>query len=142
MFGTARRKSDVDLTFYQAAHALSVERRLTEPWLETRSLPTLTRSYPRRFTFYVADPISSIETRSLPTLTRSYPRRFTFYVADPISSIQLFTATTVTEEFLLCFVLIRRKNETFDRLAGDEPIHNLRDVRDRDAPVKKVIGFD
>jgi hypothetical protein len=115
MFGTAHRKSDVDLTFYQAAHALSVERRLTEPWLETRSLPTL---------------------------TRSYPRRFTFYVADPISSIQLFTATTVTEEFLLCFVLIRRKNETFDRLAGDEPIHNLRDVRDGDAPVKKVIGFD
>jgi len=45
------------------------------------------RSYPRRFTFYVADPISSIETRSLPTLARSYPRRFTFYVADPISSI-------------------------------------------------------
>src|SRR5438874_6842198 len=54
----------------------------------TRSLPTLTRSYPRRFTFYVADPISSIETRSLPTLTRSYPRRFAFYVADPISSIR------------------------------------------------------
>jgi len=31
--------------------------------------------------------MSSIETRSLPTLARSYPRRFTFYVADPISSI-------------------------------------------------------
>jgi ABC-type hemin transport system ATPase subunit len=30
-----------------------------------------------------------VETRSLPTLTRSYPRHFTFYVADPISSIQL-----------------------------------------------------
>ena len=29
-------------------------------WIETRSLPTLTRSYPRRFTFYVADPISFI----------------------------------------------------------------------------------
>jgi multiple antibiotic resistance protein len=28
-----------------------------------------------------------IETRSLPTLTRSYPRRFTFYVAEPLSSI-------------------------------------------------------
>jgi hypothetical protein len=26
---------------------------------------------------------SPIETRSLPTLTRSYPRRFTFYVAWP-----------------------------------------------------------
>src|SRR6266550_2084013 len=26
------------------------------PWVETRSLPTLTRSSPRRFTFYVADP--------------------------------------------------------------------------------------
>jgi hypothetical protein len=29
----------------------------------------------------------SIETHSLPTLTRSYPRHFTFYVADPVSSI-------------------------------------------------------
>jgi ribonuclease toxin BrnT of type II toxin-antitoxin system len=29
----------------------------------------------------------SIETRSLPTLTRSFPRHFTFYVADPVSSI-------------------------------------------------------
>jgi hypothetical protein len=28
-----------------------------------------------------------IETRSLPTLTRSYLRRFTFYVAAPVSSI-------------------------------------------------------
>jgi hypothetical protein len=34
--------------------------------IETRSLPTLTRSYPRRFTFYVADPASSIVSRSLP----------------------------------------------------------------------------
>ena len=44
-------------------------------------------SYPRHFTFYVADPISSIETRSLPTLIRSYPRHFTFYLAQPIRSI-------------------------------------------------------
>ena len=28
-----------------------------------------------------------IETRSLPALARSYPRHFTFYVANPISSI-------------------------------------------------------
>jgi hypothetical protein len=47
----------------------------------------------------IAHPISSIETRSLPTLTRSYPCRFTFYVADPISSIvsrQLPPRSTVT----------------------------------------------
>jgi hypothetical protein len=31
---------------------------------------------------------SGNETRSLPRLTRSYPRRFTFHVADPIISIQ------------------------------------------------------
>ena len=43
---------------------------------------------------------------------------------------------------LSCFVLIRGKHETFNRLTLDESIHNLRDVRDRDAPVKKVIGFD
>ena len=30
---------------------------------------------------------SSIETRSLPALARCFPRSFTFYVADPISSI-------------------------------------------------------
>jgi hypothetical protein len=39
--------------------------------------------------FYVADPVSSIETRLLPTLTRSYPRHFTFYVARPTRSIRL-----------------------------------------------------
>jgi len=31
--------------------------------------------------------MSEIETRSLPAFTRSYPRHFTFYVADPIRSI-------------------------------------------------------
>jgi len=31
--------------------------------------------------------LQRFETLSLPTLTRSYPRRFTFYVAEPISSI-------------------------------------------------------
>ena len=33
--------------------------------IETRSLPTLTRSYPRRFTFYVADPSAPFATRSI-----------------------------------------------------------------------------
>ena len=37
-------------------------------------------------------PVSGIrfETRSLPTLTRSYPRRFAFYVANPVGSIPQF----------------------------------------------------
>jgi hypothetical protein len=39
-------------------------------------------------------------------------------------------------------VLIRGNHEPFSRLAFNESIHNLRDVGDRDAPVKKVIGFD
>ncbi len=43
---------------------------------------------------------------------------------------------------LSCFVLIRGDYETFNRLALNKSIHNLRDVSDRDAPVKKVIGFD
>jgi hypothetical protein len=57
---------------------------------ETHSLPTLTRSSPRRFTFYVADPLSSIETRSFPNSLVAYPRDFTFYLADPLSSIHHF----------------------------------------------------
>ena len=39
-------------------------------------------------------------------------------------------------------MLIRIDHETFNRLAVNESIHNLRDIRDRDALVKKVIGFD
>ena len=34
------------------------------------------------------------------------------------------------------------KHETLNRLALNESIHNLRDVRDRDAFVKEVVGFD
>src|SRR5439155_24334184 len=44
-------------------------------------------------TSHVAHPIRSIETRSLPALTRSYPRPFTFYVAHPIRSIPVFLST-------------------------------------------------
>jgi len=39
-------------------------------------------------------------------------------------------------------VLFRSNHETFNRLARDESVHNLRDVLNRYAPVKKVIGFD
>jgi hypothetical protein len=39
-------------------------------------------------------------------------------------------------------VLIRGEQETFNRLVLNESIHNLRDVGDRDTPVKKMIGFD
>ena len=39
-------------------------------------------------------------------------------------------------------VLIRGNHEPFNRLALNESIHDLGDVRDRDASVKKVIGFD
>ena len=35
--------------------------------------------------------VGSIETRSLPALTRSYPRHFAFHVAHPIRSIDSFT---------------------------------------------------
>jgi hypothetical protein len=33
-------------------------------------------------------------------------------------------------------------HETFNRLAVNEPINYLWDVRDCDVPVKKVVGFD
>jgi len=89
-----------------------------EPWLETRLLSALTRACPRRFTFYVADPVSSIQG---PQATRLPLQRRRIY---------------------LCCVLIRGDHEAFNRLASDESIHNLRDIRSRDAPVKKVIWFD
>jgi hypothetical protein len=39
----------------------------------------------------VPDFPSAIETRSLPTLTRSYPRRFAFYVAWPAAPFARLT---------------------------------------------------
>jgi hypothetical protein len=44
-----------------------------------------------------------IETRSLPGLTRSYPRRFTFYVAPPARCIPKFTEP---EKTFLCMDLL------------------------------------
>ena len=38
--------------------------------------------------------------------------------------------------------VIPGNHDPFNRLALNESIHNLRDVGDRDAPVKIVIGFD
>jgi hypothetical protein len=57
--------------------------------IETRSLPALTRYYPRHFTFHVADPIRSIETRSPPGLlaptlvTNASPARTLLSRASP-----------------------------------------------------------
>jgi len=38
--------------------------------------------------------------------------------------------------------LVRGKDEALNRFVADKSVHNLRDVRNRDAAVKKVIGFN
>ena len=58
--------------------------------------------------------------------------------ASTSNSIQFMHATRI----YLRSLRICGNHETFNRLTRDESIHNLWDVRDRDAPVKKVIGFD
>jgi hypothetical protein len=69
--------------------------------------------------------------------------RVTFNGRSQRQRLQLFAADTpkafASRQPLQ---LIRCKHEPFNRLAFNESIHNLRDVGDRDAPVKKVIGFD
>jgi len=57
--------------------------------IATFRLAHLCRSRPRgSIREQVVELEKSFETPSLPTLTRSYLRRFTFYVADPLSSIR------------------------------------------------------
>ena len=56
-------------------------------YVARRPAAPFARCFPRSFTFYVADPISSIETRSLPTSLAATHRGFAFYVAFPESSI-------------------------------------------------------
>jgi hypothetical protein len=38
--------------------------------------------------------------------------------------------------------LVRVKDEALNRFAADKSVRDLRDVRDRNVAVKKVIGFD
>ncbi len=65
--------------------------------IETRSLPTLTRCFPRNFTFYVAAPVSSVEIDSCAPAhlylarsrsSRPLPRGCTGHVARPSRSIE------------------------------------------------------
>ncbi len=45
--------------------------------------------------------LTKIETHSLPMLTRSYPRRFTFYVAHPARSVAGLVAASEPVDALL-----------------------------------------
>ena len=81
-----------------------------------------------------------------PARLDGYPRGFTGHVAHPSRSIH---SLLPSQFYLLCrwipsssIVLIRSNQETADRLTVNESIHNFRDVRDCDAAIKKVIGFD
>ena len=86
--------------------------------------------------------IRAIETRLLPSSLAATHRGFAFYVASPKSSIPSIATCSMSLISSSSIVLIRGKHETFNRLARDESVHNLGDVRDCDASVKQVIGFD
>src|SRR5689334_9123201 len=68
-----------DSTFFIVSCSLPLDSTVTlaVPRLRDRSPQSLYSSF------------MLFETRSLPTLTRSYPRRFTFYVADPSAPLKL-----------------------------------------------------
>ena len=51
--------------------------------------PRLTHSYLPSFNLLSRKPLSSIETQSLPTLLRCYPRSFTFYLGNPFPRLKL-----------------------------------------------------
>jgi hypothetical protein len=53
------------------------------------------------FRFFQLVSFSAFETRSLPALTHSYPRHFTFYVAHPNRSIQLFRSAASPSRAIL-----------------------------------------
>ena len=65
----------------------------------------LARRYPRDFTFYLGNPVSSIETRSAPALLSATHRAFTFYLGNPVSSIPLFLIQKSTDFFHRIFDL-------------------------------------
>ena len=68
--------------------AIERRRRKGNRFCDLRTRTALSRERePLRFAFDLTG-IEVIETRSLPALARCYPCSFTFYVADPVSSIR------------------------------------------------------
>src|SRR3954451_9865228 len=57
--------------------------------------------------------VSAFETHSLPKLTRSYPRRFTFYVAHPISLHSAFSTPRPVYSATLSFSAFRFQRFSF-----------------------------
>jgi hypothetical protein len=58
--------------------------------IETHSLPTLIRSYPRYFTLITRTARACASYLAALPSTRAIPDRDVFYVADPFSSIHYF----------------------------------------------------
>ena len=83
--------------------------------------------------------LSCFETCSLPALARCFPRSFTFYVADPSAP---FTRCQLRYSASSFFQIVRGKHQPFDAAITHDSVDDLRDVGDRDVPVKKVIGLD
>jgi hypothetical protein len=69
-------------------------RRLQVP---VQSGPIL-RAHQRAGELDAVDATTYFETRSLPALTRSYPRHFTFYVAHPIAPFDVMPETHQTSK--------------------------------------------
>jgi hypothetical protein len=70
-----------------------------------------------------------------PSMSRAARRLYSFAASLAVlPSMSLIPSSSI--------VLFRSNHETFNRLALNESIHNLRDILDRDAFVKEVIGFD
>ena len=84
----------------------------------------------------------AIETRSLPNSLAATDRGIAFYVAFSKRSIPSLATCSMSLIPSSSIVLIGGNHESFDWLVLNESIHNLRNVGDRDASVKKVIGFD
>ena len=81
-------------------------------------------------------------SRAKRSKTGEAARRYRSFLACPRIYPSLVRLVKGTNPGSLSLVLIPGNHEPFNRLVLNESIHNLRDVGDRDAPVKKVIGFD
>ena len=87
--------------------------------------------FPARLKLIRFPPHSPLPIAALPSMSLSQKAQF------PCSRRVLCRSS---HRAPLC--LVRANHETFNRVAANESVHNLGNVRDRDAPVKEVIRFD
>ena len=147
MFITGRRKSDFESDVLQSRLRLA----------HTTRFALLSKRLGLAALFFNEEPGTAQDFFSRLTHSHAAHSRLLSYSRSTPSIVASFAmqpkATAGQERLMIggikrgpqsttAVTVVRSDHEPLNRFAHDQSIHDLRDVRDRNASVKKVVGFD